>query len=131
MQSPAFFQNIYTDCTFLLKFSNILLFSNIFWFFFWKVVPMPVLTRISPAGDILKFDFLEKGLEIASPQDFVYDFSRKMFLMLYSITDYISLSDCLYFLRYWAICVSNQAIFLQSQYKNLNILRMKIAFKVK
>ena len=48
---------------------------------------MPVLTRISPAGDILKFDFLEKGLEIASPQDFVYDFSRKMFLMLYSITD--------------------------------------------
>ena len=34
--------------------------------------------------DMLKFDFLEKGLKKVSPQHFVYDFSRKMFLMEYS-----------------------------------------------
>ena len=34
--------------------------------------------------DMLNFDFLEKGLEIVSPSHFVYDFSRKMFLKLYS-----------------------------------------------
>ena len=35
---------------------------------------------------MLNFDFLEKGLGIVSPPQFVYDFSRKIFLMLYSIT---------------------------------------------
>ena len=34
---------------------------------------------------MLNFDFLQKGLEIVSSQHFVYDFSRKMFLVLYSI----------------------------------------------
>ena len=52
---------------------------------------------------MLNFDFLEKGLGIVSSPHFVYDFSGKMFLMLYS--DQISLSDCIYLLRYWAICV--------------------------
>ena len=33
---------------------------------------------------MLNFEFLEKGLGIASPH-FVYDFSRKMFLQLHSI----------------------------------------------
>ena len=47
------------------------------------------------------FDFLEKGLGLVSLPRFVYDFSRKMFLMLYSVTDQISLPDCPYFLRYW------------------------------
>ena len=31
------------------------------------------------------FDSLEKGLEIVSPSNFVIDFSRKMFFMLYYI----------------------------------------------
>ena len=35
--------------------------------------------------DVLNFDFLEKGLGIVSPPHFVYDFSTKMFLMLYPI----------------------------------------------
>ena len=35
--------------------------------------------------DMLNFDFLEKGLGIVSPPHFVYDISRKTFLMLYSI----------------------------------------------
>ena len=34
---------------------------------------------------MLNFDFLEKGLGIVSPPHFVYDFSRKMFFMSYSI----------------------------------------------
>ena len=33
---------------------------------------------------MLNFDFLEKGMELVSLPYFVYDFSRKMFLMLYS-----------------------------------------------
>ena len=34
---------------------------------------------------MLNFDFLGKGLGIVSPAHFVYDFSTKMFLMLYFI----------------------------------------------
>ena len=34
---------------------------------------------------MLNIDFLEKGLELVSSPHIVYDFSRKMFLMLYSI----------------------------------------------
>ena len=35
--------------------------------------------------DMLNFDFLDKSLRIVSPAHFVYDFSTKMLLMLYSI----------------------------------------------
>ena len=35
--------------------------------------------------DMLNFGFLEKGLGIVSLLHFVYNFSRKLFLMLYSI----------------------------------------------
>ena len=34
---------------------------------------------------MLNFDFLKKGLRIVSPPNFVYDFSRKVFLKSYSI----------------------------------------------
>ena len=34
---------------------------------------------------MLNFDFLEKGLGLASPSHFVYQFSRKIFLMLHSV----------------------------------------------
>ena len=34
---------------------------------------------------MLNLDFLEKGLGIVFPPHFVYDVSRKMFLMLYAI----------------------------------------------
>ena len=50
---------------------------------------------------MLNFNFSEKGQGLVSPPDFVYDFSRKVFLL----TDQISLTDCLYFSKYWAICV--------------------------
>ena len=50
---------------------------------------------------MLNFNFLEKDLGLV----FVYDFSRKMFLMLLLLNDQISLSDCLYFWRYCAVSV--------------------------
>ena len=46
--------------------------------------------------------FLEKGLGIVFTPYFVYNFSCYILL-----TDQISLSDCLDFLRYWAIYVVN------------------------
>ena len=42
------------------------------------------LYTIDPEG-MPNFDFTEKSLGIVTPPYFVYDFSRKMFLMLYSI----------------------------------------------
>ena len=53
---------------------------------------------------MLNFDFLEKGLGIVSLPHFVYDFSKKCFSCYIVLTDQITLSDCLYFSRYWAIC---------------------------
>ena len=47
-------------------------------------------------------DLLEKDLGQVSTPHFVYDVSRKNFLML---PDQISLSACLFFVRYWSICV--------------------------
>ena len=35
--------------------------------------------------DVLNFEFLQKGLGVVSPTHFVYDLSRKVFLMLYPI----------------------------------------------
>ena len=61
---------------------------------------------------MLSFNFSEKA--VVSPPHFVYDFPRKMFLMHNLLTDQILLCDCLYFSRYWVICVLklfvNQAV---------------------
>ena len=43
-----------------------------------------------------------KCLRVVSPPHFVYDFSRKLCIL---VTDQFSLPDCLYFMRYWAIYV--------------------------
>ena len=37
------------------------------------------------SADMLNFDFWEKGLGLVSPTQFAYNFSRKIFRMLYSI----------------------------------------------
>ena len=71
-------------------------------------------------------------------------FQEKYFPCYVLLTYQISLPDYIYFFRYWAICVlvlfvinfeinlSNQSVFLHNQKdKNVNILRTKIAFKVK
>ena len=61
-----------------------------------------------------KFDFSEKGLGRVSSLNFVCDFPKKMFSCYILLTDQISLSDCIYFSRYWGICVLqlfvNQAV---------------------
>ena len=49
---------------------------------------------------MLNFVFLDKGLGTISPAHFVYDFSTKIFLMLYSIDDQIALSGSFYILRH-------------------------------
>ena len=62
---------------------------------------------------MLNFHFSEKGLGLVYPPNFVNDFSRKMFCYIL-LTDQISLSDCLYFWRYWTTYVLwlfvNQAV---------------------
>ena len=60
--------------------------------------------------DMLKFDFLEKDLGIVSSPHFVYDFSRKMFFTLCSINWPNFMSGCIYFLRYWAVCIWNSLL---------------------
>ena len=54
---------------------------------------------------VLNLNFPEKGMRLVSPPHFMYDFSRKMFLMLLLLADRVSLSDCLYLSRYWTISV--------------------------
>ena len=51
------------------------------------------------------FDFLDKCLGLVSAAHFVYDFLTKIFLILYLLTDQTSWPGCLFFLRYWTICV--------------------------
>ena len=63
---------------------------------------------------MLNFNFSEKGLGLVSSPHLVYDFQEKCYSCQILLTDQISLSDCLYFSRYWAICVLqlfvNQAV---------------------
>ena len=99
--------------------------------------------------------FLKKlrCLELASLPHFLMIFEEKYFWSYILLPDQISLSDSLYFVRYWAICVL-QLFFYQfvtpwilkltlpfwsnrfstwpkSQDKNLNILTTKRVFNVK
>ena len=53
---------------------------------------------------MLNFDISDKGLGIVFASHFVYDFSKKCLSSYILLTDQISSSRCLYFLRYWAIC---------------------------
>ena len=61
---------------------------------------------------MLNFNFPEKGLGLVSPPYFVYE--EKCFSYYILSNDQISLSDCLYFLRYRPICLLqlfvNQAV---------------------
>ena len=50
---------------------------------------------------MLNFDFSEKGLKVVYLLHFVYDFSRKIFLMLFILTDQIY--HCLIDFTLWDI----------------------------
>ena len=55
-----------------------------------------------------QFIFLAKGSGIVSAPHAVNDFSRKYFPFYILLTDQISLSDCLCFVRYWgSLCFSS------------------------
>ena len=58
------------------------------------------------SSNLLNFIFLEKGLGIVSPPNFVFNFFLKKYFSYYILlTVQISFSDFFYFLRYWAIYV--------------------------
>ena len=63
---------------------------------------------------MFNFDFLEKGLGIGSPPDFVYE----TIFSYYVPTSQISFSDYLYFSRYWAI-YTWQLIVSQNHFHNI------------
>ena len=66
----------------------------------------PFKTLHYSSRDMLNFDFLDEGLGIVSPPHFMCDFSPKMYTQCYILlSNQISLSGCLYFLRYWTICL--------------------------
>ena len=54
---------------------------------------------------MLSYYILKKGLVIISQPHFVNIFQGKYFLYLILLIDQISLPDCLYYFRNWAICV--------------------------
>ena len=101
--------------------------------------------------DMINFECSEKGLRLVSPPHFVYDFSRKIFLMFY-VTNWpnfiVWLTILFKIIRNMCIVIvcepgcdvinlkltsSFQLICFplwpKSQNKNLNILRMKELFK--
>ena len=97
---------------------------------------------------MLNFDFLEKGLEKVSPSHFLYDFSRKIFFMLYSIYQMIKntswdigkyvdcncwfpFSDVINFEVKFIFLTVRSSTRPKSQDKNLNLLRTERDFKVK
>ena len=63
---------------------------------------------------MLNFKFLDKSLGMVSPIHFVYDFSIKMFLMLYSI-NWPNFIVCLPLLLEILGNIYNQAVFIHAQ----------------
>ena len=74
---------------------------------------------------MLNPDLLEKGMGIVSPPHFVYDFKEKCFSCYILLTDQIQLSDGLYILRYWAICVLQLFV---NQVVTSQILKLTLSF---
>ena len=74
---------------------------------------------------MLNPDLLEMGLGIVSPPHFVYDFKEKCFSCYILLTDQIQLSDGLYILRYWAICVLQLFV---NQVVTSQILKLTLSF---
>ena len=54
---------------------------------------------------MLNINFSEKSLGLVFPTHFVYNLEEVGFTCYLLLTDQISLPDCLYFSRYWAIYV--------------------------
>ena len=74
---------------------------------------------------MLSFDFLETGLGIFPAHILCMIFQEKCFSCCVLLTDQISLSDCFYFLRYWAICVLHLFV---SEIVVSKILKLTLSF---
>ena len=61
--------------------------------------------------NMFNFEFLEKYLGIVSHRILYMVFQEKCFSCYIFLTDQVSFSDCLYFLRYWAISVLQMLVF--------------------
>ena len=89
----------------------------------------------------LKTNFSEKGVGLVSPPHFVYDFSRKLFLMLHSfdwpnftvwLPLILEMLDNMRITIVWNLKFEiNLTFLIKPLCLNLNILRRKIAFEVK
>ena len=74
---------------------------------------------------MLKFDFLEKGLGLVSHHILCMFFQENILSCFILLTESISLSDCLYFLRYWAICV---LLLFVNQVVTSEMLKLTLSF---
>ena len=71
---------------------------------------------------MLNFSLSEKGLGLVSLSHFANDFAKKKCCSYYVLlTGQISLSDCLYFSKYWAICVLQLFVKQAVTSKNLKL----------
>ena len=118
---------------------------NVYAVYFYCMLSSGVLkyieSKLEPLASLIKIFYKAKrGVELVSLPHFLYEFWRKLFLTLYFINWLNLSSGYSYFVRYWAIgnfwnssdlSASHFSSWPKSQYKNLNILRMKRAFKMK
>ena len=72
---------------------------------------------------MLNFNFADKGKVLVFPLYFVYDFSRKCFSGYILLTDQMSLSDCLYFPKYWVIYVWQKRKYLENEKRFLGEIK--------
>ena len=69
----------------------------------WEL-PKYIKTKLQTTSFHLIFKKI-RGLELVSLPHFPHNFWTKIFLLLYSINGSNFIVCCLYFVRYWAICV--------------------------
>ena len=74
---------------------------------------------------MINFDFLDKGIGIVSPAHLGMIIQRKCSSYYILLIDQISLPGCLYFLRYWAICVLHLFV---DQVETSWILKLTLSF---
>ena len=69
----------------------------------------------------------KRDLELFSLSHFLHDFWGQYFSCYVPLADQISLSGCLYFVRYWAICVLQLFV---KQFVTPKILKLTLSFKL-
>ena len=94
---PLFFEKRYTRSKQVVK--------TLVLIYFGRPLLGHAIEKLYNVSDCWYSDFLWKSLGLAFLPHFCIIFQEKYFSCCILLTDQISLSGCLYFLRYWAICV--------------------------